>query len=36
VIVAAGGPLGEDHHIRAAVRNQAATTRLLRAVENLL
>ena len=36
VIVAPGGPLGEDHHIRAAVRNQAATTRLLRAVENLL
>ena len=36
VIVAAGGPLGEDQHIRAAVRNQAATTRLLRAVENLL
>ena len=35
VIVAPGGPLGEDHHIRAAVRNQAATTRLLRAVENL-
>ena len=36
VIVAPGGPLGEDHHIRAAVRNQAATTRLLRAVENVL
>jgi histidinol-phosphate aminotransferase len=36
VIVAPGGPLGEDHHIRAAVRNQAATTRLLRAVENLV
>ena len=36
VIVAPGGPLGEDHHIRAAVRNQAATTRLLRAIENLV
>ena len=36
VIVAPGGPLGEDHHIRAAVRNQAATVRLLRAVENVL
>ena len=36
VIVAPGGPLGEDHHIRAAVRNQAATTRLLRAVENVV
>ena len=36
VIVAAGGPLGEDHHIRATIRNQAATTRLLRAVENLV
>jgi histidinol-phosphate aminotransferase len=36
VIVAPGGPLGEDHHIRAAIRNEAASTRLLRAVENLL
>jgi histidinol-phosphate aminotransferase len=36
VIVAPGGPLGEDHHIRAAVRNEAASTRLLRAVENVL
>jgi histidinol-phosphate aminotransferase len=36
VIVAPGGPLGEDHHIRAAVLNQQASTRLLRAVENLL
>jgi histidinol-phosphate aminotransferase len=35
VIVAAGGPLGEDHHIRAAVRNQQASTRLLHAVRNL-
>ncbi len=36
VIVAPGGPLGEDHHIRAAIRNEAASTRLLRAIENLL
>ena len=35
VIVAPGGPLGEDHHIRAAVRNQQASTRLLHAVRNL-
>jgi histidinol-phosphate aminotransferase len=36
VIVAPGGPLGEDHHIRAAIRDEAATNRLLRAIENLL
>ena len=36
VIVAPGGPLGEDHHIRAAVRNEPATNRLLRAIENVL
>ena len=36
VIVAAGGPLGEDHHIRAAVRNEQASKRLLTAIENLL
>ncbi len=36
VIVAPGGPLGEDHHIRAAVRDEAASNRLLRAIENLL
>jgi histidinol-phosphate aminotransferase len=36
VIVAAGGPLGEDHHIRATVRNEQASRRLLRAIENLL
>jgi len=35
VIVAPGGPLGEDHHIRAAIRDQAASNRLLRAIENL-
>ena len=36
VIVAPGGPLGEDHHIRAAVRNEPASKRLLRAIENVL
>jgi histidinol-phosphate aminotransferase len=36
VIVAPGGPLGEDHHIRAAVRDQRASARLLRAIENAL
>jgi len=36
VIVAPGGPLGEDHHIRAAVRDEAASNRLMRAIENLL
>jgi histidinol-phosphate aminotransferase len=36
VIVAPGGPLGEDHHIRAAIRNEAASNRLLSAIQNLL
>jgi histidinol-phosphate aminotransferase len=36
VIVAPGGPLGEDNHIRAAVRAEAASNRLLRAMENAL
>jgi histidinol-phosphate aminotransferase len=36
IIVAPGGPLGEDHHIRVAIRNQAATARVLRAIENVL
>jgi histidinol-phosphate aminotransferase len=36
VIVAPGGPLGEDHHIRASIRNEPATNRLLRAIENAL
>ncbi len=36
VIVAPGGPLGEDQHIRAAILGEAATNRLLRAVENVL
>jgi histidinol-phosphate aminotransferase len=33
VIVAPGGPLGADDHIRATVRNGEATDRLLRALE---
>ena len=36
VVVAPGGPLGEDQHIRAAILGEAATNRLLRAVENVL
>jgi histidinol-phosphate aminotransferase len=36
VIVAPGGPLGEDHHIRATVRNEAASNRLLSAIRNEL
>jgi histidinol-phosphate aminotransferase len=36
VIVAPGGPLGEDNHIRASIRTEAATNRLLRAMENVL
>jgi histidinol-phosphate aminotransferase len=36
VIVAPGGPLGEDHHIRATIRNEQASQRLLRAIENVL
>ncbi|HYN90589.1 MAG TPA: aminotransferase class I/II-fold pyridoxal phosphate-dependent enzyme [Thermoleophilaceae bacterium] len=36
VIVAPGGPLGEDHHVRAAILGEQATQRLLRAVENVL
>ena len=31
VIVAPGGPLGADDHVRAAVQNEAATNRLVRA-----
>jgi histidinol-phosphate aminotransferase len=34
VIVAAGGPLGADDHVRAAVLNEGATNRLLRAYRN--
>ncbi len=33
VIVAAGGPLGADDHVRATVRDAAATDRLLRALK---
>jgi histidinol-phosphate aminotransferase len=36
VIVAPGGPLGEDHHIRAAVRDEAASNRLFQAIRNEL
>jgi histidinol-phosphate aminotransferase len=36
VIVAPGGPLGEDNHVRAAIRDEAASNRLRSAAENLL
>ncbi|HEV2874041.1 MAG TPA: histidinol-phosphate transaminase [Thermoleophilaceae bacterium] len=34
VVVAPGGPLGADDHVRIGVLNEAATTRVLRAYEN--
>jgi histidinol-phosphate aminotransferase len=33
VLVAPGGPLGADDHVRASIRGAAATERLLTAVE---
>jgi histidinol-phosphate aminotransferase len=36
VLVAHGGPLGDEQHVRAAVRSQATTDRLLWAVEQAL
>jgi histidinol-phosphate aminotransferase len=36
VIVAPGGPLGEDHHVRAAIRDSRATERLLHALREAL
>lgn len=36
VIVASGGPFGEDAHIRATVRNEAASRRLLEALGEVL
>ena len=36
VIVAPGGPLGEDHHVRATIISEQATVRLLRALGNAL
>jgi histidinol-phosphate aminotransferase len=36
VVVAPGGPLGADDHVRIGVLNEAATTRVLRAYENVV
>jgi histidinol-phosphate aminotransferase len=36
VVVAPGGPLGADDHVRVGVLNEAATTRVLRAYENVV
>lgn len=35
LIVAPGGPLGDDDHVRASIRGEAATDRLLSALEKL-
>lgn len=35
LIVAPGGPLGDDDHVRASIRGEAATDRLLAALEKL-
>jgi histidinol-phosphate aminotransferase len=36
VIVAPGGPLGADDHVRASIRNSGATERLLEALRKVL
>ncbi|MFL5825350.1 MAG: pyridoxal phosphate-dependent aminotransferase, partial [Thermoleophilaceae bacterium] len=36
VVVAPGGPLGDDHHVRAAIRGAAATERLLEALAGIV
>ena len=36
MLVAAGGPLGADDHVRAAIRGAAATERLLSGLEQTL
>jgi histidinol-phosphate/aromatic aminotransferase/cobyric acid decarboxylase-like protein len=36
VIVAPGGPLGADDHVRASIRQAAATDRLLEALGRVL
>jgi histidinol-phosphate aminotransferase len=36
IIVAAGGALGEPHHVRIAIHDEAASTRLLGAIERVL
>jgi histidinol-phosphate aminotransferase len=36
IVIAAGAPLGESRHVRIALRDAPATTRLLRALDNAL